>query len=287
MIGLTVLLLVLCTNARAQDIAYLAYTDGYWQVWSMRSDGSGGEQLTFNQSDTVFISWYPDGHSLLATDSVGELWRVDTLNKKSEKIELPLPGPRVGLQDASISPDGARILFSMSTADSVDDNNLWTVDADGKNPLKLTNMKGLQHSPVWGPDGQWIYFLNGPSVFHHDIWRYSLLTKKVESWIAGKLYHFEMAFSPAGRLTFSSNRSGNYEIWQQNEDQTVRQLTDNPANDGHPAWSPDGKTLAFDSTRSGRHQVWTLSMASQELHQLTDHPVGARFPVWKPRSVAP
>lgn len=51
-----------------------------------------------------------------------------------------------------------------------------------------------------------------------------------------------------------------------------RRLTQNPANDSSPRWSPDGKSLYFISTRSGTAQVWRLPLAGGEATAVTDYP---------------
>jgi dipeptidyl aminopeptidase/acylaminoacyl peptidase len=52
-----------------------------------------------------------------------------------------------------------------------------------------------------------------------------------------------------------------------------RRLTQNPANDSSPRWAPDGRSLYFLSTRSGRSQVWRLSFEGGESLQVTDYPL--------------
>jgi dipeptidyl aminopeptidase/acylaminoacyl peptidase len=51
-----------------------------------------------------------------------------------------------------------------------------------------------------------------------------------------------------------------------------RRLTQSPANDASPRWSPDGKSLYFVSTRSGSSQVWRLPLAGGEASQVTNYP---------------
>ncbi|HNT01275.1 MAG TPA: S9 family peptidase, partial [Candidatus Saccharicenans sp.] len=53
-----------------------------------------------------------------------------------------------------------------------------------------------------------------------------------------------------------------------------------PAADFFPRWSPDGKTLAFISTRSGSPQIWVRSVAEGEDRKLTDFPAGVGSFCW-------
>ena len=61
-----------------------------------------------------------------------------------------------------------------------------------------------------------------------------------------------------------------------------RQLTTNPSSDRNPVWSPDGRTIAFESTRSGDNQIWLLSLEGGEPRQFTSLATGASQPVWAP-----
>ncbi len=60
-------------------------------------------------------------------------------------------------------------------------------------------------------------------------------------------------FSPDGRMfAYSSDRSGNFEIWvQQIGGGDAVQVTKSPAHDWQPDWSPDGKQIVFRSERDG------------------------------------
>lgn len=59
-------------------------------------------------------------------------------------------------------------------------------------------------------------------------------------------------------------------------------LTENPAVDTDPAWSPDGSKIAFVSTRSGNADLWVMNMDGSGLTQLTDNEGSVRFPNWSP-----
>jgi dipeptidyl aminopeptidase/acylaminoacyl peptidase len=62
-----------------------------------------------------------------------------------------------------------------------------------------------------------------------------------------------------------------------------RQLTTAPGANNHPRWSPDGKTIAFVSRRSGSDQVWLLPIDGGEARQLTKLPIDVGGPIWSPR----
>jgi Tol biopolymer transport system component len=62
----------------------------------------------------------------------------------------------------------------------------------------------------------------------------------------------------------------NWDIYRIDSNGHNRQrLTDDPANDGLPTWSPDGKWLAFVSDRGGQWGIWLLHVASGQLYKVT------------------
>jgi hypothetical protein len=104
------------------------------------------------------------------------------------------------------------------------------------------------------------------------------------------------AWSPAWtRVAFQSNRNGNWDIFsvkstcdpRQPETSGIcdlRQLTDNPADDMLPAWSPDGRSIAFVSTRDGNPEIYVMDSDGQNQRRLTFNPTGDWRPAWLPDS---
>ncbi len=76
----------------------------------------------------------------------------------------------------------------------------------------------------------------------------------------------------------------NADIWLANADGSgePRRLTNSPKHDRHPRWSPDGKWLAFESTRDGDSQVYLLPLDGGEPKKLTSLSTGASQAIWSP-----
>jgi dipeptidyl aminopeptidase/acylaminoacyl peptidase len=61
------------------------------------------------------------------------------------------------------------------------------------------------------------------------------------------------------------------------------QLTSSPKADFNPRWSPDGKKIAFISTRKGIPQVWMIDYRGGEAYPLTDISTGTSGVIWSPQ----
>jgi TolB protein len=61
-----------------------------------------------------------------------------------------------------------------------------------------------------------------------------------------------------------------------------RRLTRNPAEDAEPAWSPNGRSIAFDSSRDGNSEVYVMNADGTGQRRLTQDPADDFFPVWSP-----
>ncbi|NIM52763.1 MAG: translocation protein TolB, partial [Gemmatimonadales bacterium] len=54
------------------------------------------------------------------------------------------------------SPDGTRIAFDRDSEDT--NREIYVMDADGSNPVRLTSHPADETFPAWSPDGRWIAF---------------------------------------------------------------------------------------------------------------------------------
>ena len=91
-----------------------------------------------------------------------------------------------------------------------------------------------------------------------------------------------LAFNTS-RIVFASLRDGNKEIYVMDADGGNQEnLTNNPAYDGQPDWSPDGTKIAFVSRRDGVSQIYVMNADGKNPIRLTDGPRWKRDPDWSP-----
>ena len=86
---------------------------------------------------------------------------------------------------------------------------------------------------------------------------------------------------PTGRIAFSSNRDGGYEIYVMNADGSgVTRLNDH--NGVEPTWSPDGQRIAFHSERDGNYEIYVMNADGTGLIRLTNDRARDSRPSWSP-----
>jgi Tol biopolymer transport system component len=173
---------------------------------------------------------------------------------------------------------------------------IYVVNADGGGLRRLTDNRATDQCPAWSPDGDRLAFVSDRDG-NKEIY---LMTVRGDKDASGAelqrltndpAYDSHPAWSPDGtHMAFISERDGNREIYvldvqaalQGTGGDNPRRLTDHPADDMRPAWSPDGKRIAFNSERDGNWEIYIVDVDGDNLQRLTDSPTWEIFPDWSP-----
>src|SRR5262245_5860915 len=84
-------------------------------------------------------------------------------------------------------------------------------------------------------------------------------------------------------LLIVSKRDGNAEIYLVDaKGENARNLTNDNSEDSYPAWSPDGKKIAFASDRDGTTNIYVMDADGSNVKQLTKGDERSRCPAWSP-----
>ena len=133
-------------------IAFVSNRDGgFPELYLMFADGSGVVRLTNNSLIDANPSWSPDGTRLVfercCENGTSDLFTIDV----ATRAELPLtPSSTQQDFDPVWSPDGTRIAY-VSFELGQGNLDIWTVNADGTAPVRLTQEAGPDLSPDWQP----------------------------------------------------------------------------------------------------------------------------------------
>ena len=163
----------------------------------------------------------------------------------------------------SLSPDGSRVARSFKESGGTA-TGIWLLEAEGGAATRLTFNGWNDIFPVWSPDGTRIAFASdrdGP---------YNLFVKPADGsgaeseLLSSPLWDFPADWSPDGRLLLFTRRDPRTksDVWalELGEEGKPRQLLGSEADELQPAFSPDGRHMAYISDASGRSEVYVQAM---------------------------
>ncbi|MBM3942468.1 MAG: hypothetical protein FJ316_06010 [SAR202 cluster bacterium] len=85
------------------------------------------------------------------------------------------------------------------------------------------------------------------------------------------------------RIVFTSILENNTDIYVMDADGTnLTRLTDHPAMECKPAWSPDGSKIVFFSNRDGNFEIYTMNADGSSVTRLTHNAASDANPAWSP-----
>ena len=167
---------------------------------------------------------------------------------------------------------------------------IYAIDTDGTNLVRLTNQPARDTQPAWSPDGRKIAFTsnrrNGFSleiyVMNADGGQLAQLTTDHPPAVNDE----SPSWSPDGtKLAFASNRGDSYDIYVMDADgNNLVQLTKGRAKEVSPCWSPNGMKIAFTSSGNVlKSEIYVMDADGLNPVNLTQNPEALnKNPSWSP-----
>ncbi|HYG63947.1 MAG TPA: protein kinase, partial [Thermoanaerobaculia bacterium] len=241
-------------------------------------------------------AWSPDGEELVvATEGVSgplartgrsELWRIVAATGERRLVT------RGDAVQPSWSPNGHRIAYWSVSSKSAE-RTVWTVPAAGGEARRVTNDTFLNWSPVWSPDGRYLYYSSDRSGTP-NIWRVPIDEASGEVRGAPEAINAPsesssfMSFSADGRRMIYATDDGRSNLEKIGFDPgrlavegELSAVTEGSRSIFTGEASPDGRWLAYQVTQP-RDDLFVIQPDGSEPRQLTDDDAKDRLPRWAP-----
>jgi TolB protein len=239
-------------------VVFFSGREGNSFIYVVNVDGTGLQKLTDGQGGDVSPRWSPDG-SKIAFSRGGSLMVMNADGSDLRTIMQAQPASeaepcRAGSFVGSWSPDGNRITYYSAVLRPGGPNTFWicAIDADGSNLEVLVSEpeSALHAEPYWSPDGKKIVYRDDRD----------------------------------GNCSLAGAATCNYEIYMLDlETGEETNVTNHPALDIEPAWSPDGEWIIFASNRDDPNfDLYAIRPDGSDLRRILDDPASKdSYPSWR------
>jgi len=231
--------------------------------------------LTNEPADINWLNWKPDGTSLIFNMEVEYKLGIYSMDADgSNLVELTADDPN-DFNYPVWMPDGENILVQVNT-----ELHLFNPD-DGLSDA-ITDTDVVREQAI-SPDGETIIFETGLGG-QERLFTTTINGDEPVQYSERRM--FDLAWSPDGtQVVFASDYSNqNLELFVMTvgETNTWTPLTDNDADERHPAWSPDGSQIVFTSNRDGNWEVYVMNADGSGQTRITDTEADEQQPKWRP-----
>ena len=276
-------------------IAFTSNRDGEWAIYIM--DGDGGNPFKLTDGGTP--AWLPNGEKIGFVHD-GDIWTIDREGTDRKNITKGRFIESMG--SPAWSPDGEEIAYRSRVGGIFGIPDIYLMDADGRNPKKLTDDLFHDDRPSWSPDGRKIAF--AAYLRPQENWRKTEifvidadgrnrvnLTQNPNAWSA------HVSWSPDGsKIAYTASPKplpwlAPHNIHVMNADGTNKVMLtkeDRWAYEWAPCWSPSSKKIAFvKQTPDGFHDIFTINADGSDLRNITQtHRKEEGYLAWSPSPLA-
>jgi TolB protein len=238
------------------------------EVYIADYDGANPLRVTVTKSLNITPAWSPDGQSIAYTTYRRGYQDIFVSFIHQGRFDVPADGsPSKQNYLPAWAPDGSKIAF---TSNRDGNPEIYVMNRDGSGLRRMTNNPAIDVTPTWSPTGNqlaWvsdrtgspqIYIMNADGTGQQKITSESYCDRPTGSP------------DPFNEIAYASRSGAGFDIRLfsfANHDTT--RVTDGIGSNESPAFAPNGRHLAFTSTRSGKQQIFTIARDGNDLRQIT------------------
>lgn len=228
--------------ATGERIAFVAFKDGQWDIFSVSPEGGDLRQLTNDVYEDDRPAYSPDGTRLAYTSRRNNNWDIYLLDLQTgEETRLTQHPDYDGAP--SWYPAGQQLAFESYRSGDLD---IWLLDTTlNSDPTNLTpDSPAGDFDPVWHNQGDMIFFSSWRDGTN-DIWSLDLQTQELTQLTAGSASDSQPAWDAVGQqLVFTRNTLGDKDVFLLADSSAEPRQYSWLGSLSSPTFSPDGASVA-------------------------------------------
>ncbi|HUR82141.1 MAG TPA: hypothetical protein VM733_15350, partial [Thermoanaerobaculia bacterium] len=255
------------------------------------ADGSGAREIARTEVGTLHPRWSPDGTKIaVASNGGGRVTQGVTIIDAATGKTTPLTTPPKAGEVSSVvwTADGKSLIYVRAESVEVVVGGSAKVirhdiASDVAEVIGWTSHNGVSLDMLG--DGKLVLDVRSPRDNLREVGTQDRGPSPAgERWITrGNSSDRQPVYSPDGKsLLFSSNRSGNLDLWITDANGGVRRVTDDNAEDWDPAFTPDGKKIVWSAGRTGNLEIWIANADGSGARQISKDGQDAENPTATP-----
>lgn len=248
-------------SPQGDRLAFLSDRSDYFDIYLLSVvDGKIKKKLLSGETSAKFeelhwlrpgLSWSPDGKFLVFASKAGKSDALHILDVSEAEVIRTLRYDLDGIFSPVYSPDGSRIAFvGMKNGQS----DIYSLTLESGDLEQITDDIFSDLDPSWSPDGRYIAFISD---------RGDYLEKPPEDFRMSAHDYHQTDVYMINLATF-----------------TIQRITNSPANERTPEWSPRENILSYISDRDGVYNLYLHNLSTDEYYPITNLLTGCFQPSW-------